>query len=104
MTISTATFVGVQPGMDFGGGIRSDGNGGMTVATGVAGGTSNNGSAVLTSIRAGGIPLPPQTAGFLTAKTAATTAIAAVAASPTQAEIQAALTAVLAAVTALTAE
>jgi hypothetical protein len=90
--------------MDFGGGLRSDGTGALTIATGVAGGTSNNGSAVLAATRAGGINLPPQTAGFLTAKTAATTAIATVAASPTQAELQSALTAVLAAVTALTAE
>jgi hypothetical protein len=104
MTISTATFVGVQPGMDFGGGIRSDGNGGMTVATGVAGGTSNNGSAVLTATRAGGIPLPPQTAGYVAAKAAAVTAIAAIAATPTQGQIQAALTAVLNAANALTAE
>jgi hypothetical protein len=104
MTISSATFVGVQPGMDFGGGLHSDGNGGVAVATGVAGGTSNNGSAVMTAIRAGGIPLPPQTAGYVTAKAAAVTAIAGIAASPTQAEIQAALTAVLNAANALTAE
>ena len=104
MTISTAIFVGVQPGMDFGGGLHSDGNGGITVATGVAGGTSNNGSAVMTAIRAGGIPLPPQTAGFLTAKTAATTAIAAIASTPTQAQLVAACNALLAAVNALTAE
>jgi hypothetical protein len=104
MTISNAIFVGVQPGMDFGGGLHSDGTGGMTVPTGVAGGTSNNGSAVLNATRAGGIHLPPLTAGYVTAKAAAVTAIAAVAASPTQAQIQAALTAVLNAANALTGE
>jgi hypothetical protein len=101
---TSATFVGVTPGMDFGHGLRSDGAGGMTVPTGVAGGTSNMGSAVMTAIRAGGIPLPPQTAGFLTAKTAATTAIAAVASTPTGAQVQAMGTAILAALAALTAE
>jgi hypothetical protein len=104
MTISTAIFVGVQPGMDFGSGLHSDGSGGVTVATGFAGGTSNMGSQVLTATRAGGIHLPPQTAGYVTAKAAAVTAIAAVSASPTQAQIQAALTAVLNAANALTAE
>jgi hypothetical protein len=104
MTISSAVFVGLKPGMDFGNGLRSDGTGGMTVPTGVAGGTSNAGSAIEAATRAGGIPLPPQTAGYVTAKAAAVTAIAAVAASPTQSQIQAALTAVLSAANALTAE
>jgi hypothetical protein len=67
---TSATFVGVTPGMDFGHGLRSDGAGGMTVPTGVAGGTSNVGAAVMTAIRAGGIPLPPQTAGYTTARAA----------------------------------
>jgi hypothetical protein len=101
---TSATFVGVKPGMDFGNGLHSDGLGVMTVPTGFAGGTSNAGDAVMTATRAGGINLPPQTAGYLTAKAAAVTAVAAVAASPTQAQIQAALTAVLTAANALTAE
>jgi hypothetical protein len=104
MTISTATFVGVTAGMDFGGGLRSDGNGGMTVATGAAGGSSNAGSQVLTATRAGGIHLPPLTAGYVAAKAAAVTAIAAIAATPTQAQLQAACTAILNAANALTAE
>jgi|HubBroStandDraft_6_1064221.scaffolds.fasta_scaffold796161_2 hypothetical protein len=103
-SITSAIFVGVTAGNDFGNGLRSDGNGGMTVQTGVAGGTSNAGSQVLTAIRNGGIPLPPPTAGYVAAKAAAVTAIAAIAATPTQAQIQAALTAVLNAANALTAE
>jgi hypothetical protein len=103
MTISSATFVGVPPGCDFGRGLVSDGTGSIVVATGVAGG-NNSGAQVLLAVRSGGISLPPQTAGYLTAKAAAVAAIAAVSASPTQAQIQSALTAVLAAVNGLTAE
>lgn len=84
---SSATFVGVKPGMDFGNGLRSDGLGVMTVPTGLAGGASNAGDAVMAAIRAGGVPLPSQTAGYATAKAAAVTAIAAIAATPTQAQI-----------------
>jgi hypothetical protein len=101
-TITSAVFVGGLPGSVLDKGAEADTNGSLTVATGAAGG-SNAGAAVLAAVRYGMVPLPPQTVGFTTAKAAAVTAIAAVAASPTQAEIQAALTAVLAAVTALTA-
>jgi hypothetical protein len=101
---TSATFVGVKAGMDFGGGLHSDGQGVMTVPTGFAGGTSNAGDAVMAAIRAGGIPLPVQTAGYTTARAAAVTAIAAVASTPTGAEVQAALNAVLATISAMFAE
>jgi hypothetical protein len=99
-TITSATFVGLPPVMDFGNGLVSDGSGVIAaVATGAAGG-SNAGAAVLNVTRAGGISLPPQTAGYLAARTAALAAIAVV----TDASTKAAFTAILATVTGLTAE
>jgi hypothetical protein len=104
MTITSAIFVGANPGLVVDNlGNETDQKGSLTVALGSAGGTSNPGGAVQAAIRNGMVPLPPQTAGYVTAKAAAVTAVAAIGASPTQAQIQAALTAVLNAANALTA-
>jgi hypothetical protein len=100
--MSTTAFVLGPKNMDLGAGLVTDGNGQVIVATGAAGGV-NAGAAVLNCLRAGLIPAAPATAGFNTAVTAATTAIAAISATPTQAQLQDALTAVLHAASALTA-
>ena len=96
------TFVYGPPNMQIAAGMTTDANGQVSLPTGASGGP-NAGAAVLNAIRAGLVPCAPKTNGFNAAVTAATTAIAAIAASPTQAEIQAALTAVLNAANALTA-
>ena len=100
--MTTAVFAYGPAGMQIAPGLTTDANGQISLPTGASGG-SNAGAAVINAIRVGMIPAAPKTAGFNTAVTAATTAIAAVGASPTQAQIQAALTAILSAATALTA-
>jgi hypothetical protein len=100
MTIATFAYGPVN--MQIAPGITTDSNGQASVPTGASGG-SNAGAPVLNALRAGLIPAAPKTAGFNTAVTAATTAIAAVASTPTQAQLQAALTAVLNAANGLTA-
>ena len=80
--MTTTIFCYGPAGMDLGNGFRTDGNGQLSVATGAAGG-SNAGASVLNAIRVGMISCAPKTAGFNTASTAATTAIAAIGASPT---------------------
>jgi hypothetical protein len=105
MTITTATFIGAAPHMEIAPGHVTDAAGSLTVATSAgAGSPSNPGASILLALKAGMIPLPPQTAGYATAHTAALTAITAVTDTPTGAEVIAALTAVLAAANALTAE
>jgi hypothetical protein len=100
MTI--ATFAYGPVGMNIAPGITTDANGQASIPTGASGG-SNAGDKVLTAIRVGMIPAAPKTAGFVTASAAATSAIAAISASPTQSQIVAACNALLAAVNALTA-
>jgi hypothetical protein len=100
--MTTATFAYGPANMQIAHGLVTDASGQVAVPTGAAGG-SNAGAGVLAAIKVGMIPAAPATVGYVTAKAGAVTAIAAVAASPTQAQIQAALTAVLNAANALTA-
>ena len=100
--MTNAIFAYGASHMDLGAGLVTNSNGQVSVPTGAAGG-SNAGAGVINAIRAELIPAAPQTAGYVTAKAAAVTAIAAVASTPTGAEVQAALTAVLNAANALTA-
>jgi hypothetical protein len=100
--IQSAIFIGASPGLVVDNpSNETDSKGSLTVSTGAAGGTSNPGAGVLAAIRNGMVPLPVQTAGYTTAHASAVTAVAAIGASPTQAQIQAALTSVLATIAAL---
>ena len=100
--MTNAIFAYGASHMDLGAGLVADSNGQVSVPTGASGG-SNAGAAVLNAIRAGMIPAAPKTTGFNPAVTAATTAIAAIAATPTQAQLVTACNALLASVNALTA-
>ena len=104
MTVTSAIFIGANPGLVLDNlGNETDSKGSLVVSTGAAGGTSNPGAAVLAAIRNGMVPIAVPTAGFVAAKASAVTSIAAISATPTQAQIVAACNAILAAANALTA-
>jgi hypothetical protein len=104
MTITSGIFIGANPGLVVDNlGNETDSKGSLVVSTAAAGGTSNPGAGVLAAIRNGMVPLPPQTAGYTTAHASAVTATAAVATTPTGAQVQAALTSVLNTIAALLA-
>jgi hypothetical protein len=100
--MTTTTFAYGPANMQIAPGMTTDANGQVSISTGAAGG-SNAGAAVINAIRAGLVPCAPKTTGFTTASAAAVSAIAAVASTPTGAQVQAAMTALLNSITALTA-
>jgi hypothetical protein len=71
MTITSAIFIGANPGLVVDNlWNETDSKGSLVVSTGAAGGTSNPGAAVLAAIRNGMVPLPVQTAGYSTVASA----------------------------------
>jgi hypothetical protein len=96
------TFTNGIPGQEIAPRLHTDSDGQVSVPLGSNGG-ANAGGGVLNALRAGLVPAATKTAGFNTTAAAAVTAIAAVGATYSQAQLQAALTAILNAATALTA-